>query len=47
MVHAGQGHTGPMGFDPHRKQVRSPLDYVLVAACLVLVAALVAWALFG
>jgi hypothetical protein len=36
-----------MGFDPHRAQRRSPLDYVLVAACLVIVAALVAWAFLG
>lgn len=40
-------HTVAMGFDPHRVQRRSPLDYVLVAACLVVVAGLVAWALLG
>jgi hypothetical protein len=36
-----------MGLDPHRQMRRSPFDYVLVAACLVLVAALVAWAFLG
>jgi hypothetical protein len=36
-----------MGLDPHRQMRRSPLDYVLVAVCLVVVAALVAWAFFG
>lgn len=36
-----------MGFDPNRVHRRSPLDYVMVAACLVVVAALVAWAFLG
>jgi hypothetical protein len=36
-----------MGFDPHRAQHRSPADYVMVAAAVLIVAALVAWALFG
>jgi hypothetical protein len=36
-----------MGFNPHRRTRRSPFDYVLVAAALLVCAALVAWALLG
>jgi hypothetical protein len=36
-----------MGFNPHRPHRRSPLDYVLVGAALVVCALLVAWALLG
>ncbi len=33
--------------NPFRPQRRSPADYVMVAAALLVVLALVAWALFG
>lgn len=36
-----------MGFNPHRQTRRSPLDYVLVAAALLVCVALVAWAFLG
>jgi len=36
-----------MGFNPHRKTRRSPLDYVMVGAALVVCALLVAWAFLG
>jgi hypothetical protein len=36
-----------MGMNPFRQHRRSPADYVMVAAALVVVAALVAWAFFG
>lgn len=36
-----------MGFNPFREQVQRRSDIVLVAAAFVVVAALVAWALFG
>ena len=36
-----------MGFNPFREQVRRRSDVLLVAAAFVVVAALVAWALFG
>jgi hypothetical protein len=36
-----------MGFNPHRKHVRRPADYVFVAAAIVAVIALLAWALFA
>jgi hypothetical protein len=42
------GHdTDLVGFNPMRPSKRSPADYVMVAAALVVVAALVAWAFFG
>lgn len=36
-----------MGFDPHRPQRRRPTDYVFVVAAVVVVAALLLWALLG
>src|SRR6266508_4544126 len=36
-----------VGFNPFRQQRRSPADYVMVAAAMVVIALLVAWALFG
>jgi hypothetical protein len=33
-----------MGFNPFRQQRRSPIDYALLAAALVLVVALLLWA---
>jgi len=36
-----------VGLNPFRQHRRSPIDYLLVATTLVVVAALVAWALFG
>ncbi len=36
-----------MGFDPRRQHKRSWLDYVYVAAAVVVFFALLAWALFG
>jgi hypothetical protein len=36
-----------MGMNPFRPHRRSPADLVMVLAALVVVAALVAWALFG
>jgi len=36
-----------VGFNPHRKTRRSPLDYVVVGAALVVCLGLVIWALFG
>jgi len=36
-----------MGFNPHRQHRRTPLDYVMVVAAVLVCAALVAWALFG
>jgi hypothetical protein len=42
------GHdTEPVGFNPFRQTRRSPADYVMVAAALVVCAALVIWALAG
>ena len=42
------GHdTEPVGFNPFRQTRRSPADYVMVAAALVVCAALVIWALVG
>jgi hypothetical protein len=40
-------HTGPMGMNPFRPHRRSPADYVMVAAALVIVLALVVWAIRG
>ena len=39
--------TGPMGFDATRTHRKRTSDYVLVAAALLVVAALVAWAFLG
>ena len=36
-----------MGLNPFRPQRRSPADYVMVAAAVVVVVALVVWALLG
>jgi hypothetical protein len=36
-----------MGFNPHRQHRRSNLDYVLVAAAVVVCVVLVAWAFVG
>jgi hypothetical protein len=36
-----------MGFNPHRQHRRSPLDYVMVAAALLVCLALVVWAFLG
>jgi hypothetical protein len=36
-----------MGFNPHRVRQRTPADYVMVAAALLVCLALVAWAAFG
>jgi hypothetical protein len=36
-----------MGMNPFRPHRRSPGDYVMVAAALLVVAALVAWAVYG
>ncbi len=36
-----------MGFNPHRQHTRTPADYVLVAAAVVVCAALLAWAFLG
>jgi hypothetical protein len=36
-----------MGFNPHRKQVRRPTDYLFVAAAVIAALALVLWALLG
>jgi hypothetical protein len=36
-----------MGFNPHRQQRRSPLDYVMVGAALAVCVALVVWAFLG
>jgi len=36
-----------VGFDPHRKYKASPLDYVVIVSALVIITALVAWALLA
>jgi hypothetical protein len=36
-----------VGFNPFRQSRRSPADYLVVAAALVVCAALVAWAFLG
>ena len=43
----GDHDTDVVGFNPMRPSRHSPADYVMVAAALVIVLALVAWALFG
>jgi len=37
----------PMGFNPFRQQKRSTADYAIVIAAFVVVALLIAWAVFG
>ena len=41
------GDTCDVGFDPHRKQTRTPFDYVMVGAAFAIVIALVVWAFLG
>jgi hypothetical protein len=36
-----------VGFNPFRAQARRSTDYVIVAVAMVVIAALVLWALFG
>jgi hypothetical protein len=36
-----------MGFNPHHVRRRTPSDYVMVLGALLVVAALIAWALVG
>jgi len=36
-----------MGFNPHRPHRRSPLDYVMVGAALLICTGLVVWAALG
>jgi uncharacterized RDD family membrane protein YckC len=36
-----------MGFDPHRRFRARPVDYAIVAAAFVVIAALLAWAFVG
>src|SRR3954452_3370923 len=43
----GSGDTERMGFNPHRQHRRSPLDYVMVGAALVVCLGLVIWAVIG
>ncbi len=38
---------GAVGFNPYRQQQRRTSDYVMVAAAVLVVAALLAWALFA
>ena len=42
-----KGDTGDVGFNPFQQRRRSPADYVMVAAAVVICAALVVWAAFG
>lgn len=41
------GHTGVMGFNPHTKSDKTPADYLMVAAALIVSAGLVIWGIFG
>lgn len=36
-----------MGFNPHRQYRRTPADYAMVAAAVIVCALLLAWAFFG
>jgi hypothetical protein len=36
-----------VGFNPHRKQRRSPIDYFMVGAAMVICVGLITWAFFG
>ena len=40
-------YLGAMGFNPHRQHKKSNVDYVLVAAALLVCVLLLAWAFFG
>ena len=40
-------HAGGVGFNPYRPKKRTPSDYLLVAAAVVVCLALVAWAFLG
>jgi hypothetical protein len=42
-----KGDTGGVGFNPFQQRRRSPADYLMVAAALVICVALVVWAAFG
>ncbi|WP_334144647.1 hypothetical protein, partial [Rhabdothermincola sp.] len=44
---AGAHDTGVVGFNPFRGRRSSGADYAMVIAALVVVALLMAWALFG
>ncbi len=39
--------NGPVGFNPHRKQRRSPADVVFVVAALAVAVGLLIWAVLG
>ena len=41
------GHTGAMGFNPHQKTDKTPADFLIVIAALVVCAGLVVWGIFG
>jgi hypothetical protein len=43
----GLGYRDHVGFNPFRAQQRRSTDYVVVAVAMVVIAALVLWALFG
>ena len=48
LVRRGAGrHTAGVGMNPFRPQRRSPADYVMVVAALVVLTGLVLWAFFG
>ena len=40
-------HAGAVGFNPYHPKKRTPSDYLLVAAAVVVCVALVAWAFLG
>jgi hypothetical protein len=40
-------HAGGVGFNPYHPKKRTPSDYLLVAAAVVVCLALVAWAFLG
>jgi hypothetical protein len=44
---AGRCDTGAMGFNPYRKFVAKPADYVLVGVAVLAVIGLLAWAFLG
>ena len=41
------GDTQAVGFNPYRRFRARPIDYALVAACMIVAIALVVWALIG
>ncbi len=43
----GEGILAAVGFNPHRQQRRTPFDYVMVAAALLVCLGLVIWAVLG